>query len=70
VPASSYVEQFTEDGGIRVRSYPEASDAQVEVVFSTAISEAALGLNPSEAEAVAESLQSAAAECRDEEGDV
>jgi len=66
VPTSAYVERFTEDGGLRVRSYPHQNDVPVEVVLQAPVGEVALGLEPTEARAVARHIREAAEECCEE----
>lgn len=61
--AASYVERYTETGGVRVRSHAHQPAIPIEVIVDTGWTEASLGLDPAEARWVARRLLAAARAC-------
>ena len=61
--STTYVEEATENGGIRVEPYPHQDEIPVELILKTAVGEATFGLSPEEAREVARKLRSAAEKC-------
>lgn len=64
--ASTYVERYTDEGGVRVRSHESQREIPVEVIVDAGASEASLGLEPAEAARIGRWLLRAAKACERE----
>lgn len=66
--ASAFVERYTDEGGVRVRSHAGQPAIPLELIVDTGWSEAALGLEPAEARRIARWLLAAARACEGSRG--